>query len=636
VSVHGPSLAFVSLTRACGGVLSRVQKQGVLVAALGLGLASARADLVPVPPAAPDLSTAHITDGEDRLMSGVLDAPAETKSQADALYANALVSLESPDSDAQKALGELRQVAKLDPQNVDVQLRIAHVLLQTGQLESAFEQLQAALKTAPNSTALEAILGYTQHLRGQNDEALRLSTKALTKDPTQAASMRVLLEIAGDQNDLSGAVIHIEDILKAGGAAVPSSAWLDLARIYVEVARSGSHALSGDLVLKTLLPIYQQAAAKSPPDVERWTLLSEAYQDLGRKYEALSTERKGRDLEPDNVDIILRCARLEMDVDEKDAALKDYRQAYNLNPSLTGLREMLGRLYLDNEKFDDAIQLLQDALVDSPDDPGLEADLGVACEGAHRHADAETWFARAFASPLCPPEAYLKRAVFQLNDHQIAAAGQTLADAEARFPESAKIRFYQAIQNRYAKNYTAALACLSAMRGLASGSETDVFNPAYYLESAMTLGLAQKSDRIEPLLREGLEKYPGDSDLMNELAFFWADRGEHLPEALDLSRRAAQVDPQNGAIEDTLGWVYFKIGEVNAALPYLQRAAIMTNNDPVVLQHLGDALLKAGHRRQAITVWRHALAQDPTNHDLATRISTALAQAHHAYPRSAP
>ena len=49
--------------------------------------------------------------------------------------------------------------------------------------------------------------------------------------------MRVLLEIAGDQDDLAGGVLHIEDILKAGGSSVPASAWLTLARLYVEVAR---------------------------------------------------------------------------------------------------------------------------------------------------------------------------------------------------------------------------------------------------------------------------------------------------------------------------------------------------------------------------------------------------------------
>jgi tetratricopeptide (TPR) repeat protein len=577
----------------------------------------------------------HLTDGQDRMMPGSLRAAGELRSRASALYADAMVAFESRESDSQKALNELRQVVVLDPHNDEARVTIANVLLQTGQIEGAFEQLQAATATVPHSSMLDALLGYTQHLRGQNDEAVRLSTRALSRDPTQAVSMRVLLEVAGDQDDLSGAVIHIEDILKEGGESVPASAWLTLGRLYVEIARDTAHALSGDVVLKTLLPIYQQAAAKPPPDVDRLTLLAEAYQDLGRNQEALQALRQAVDLEPANVDVILRCARLEMADRQQTAALKDYEKAYRLNPDLSGLREMLGQIYLDSDKFGDAIRLLQDALAESPDDPGVEADLGLAYEGLRDGTSASGWFQRAFASPSCPPEAYLKLAVFELNDGQIKKAGAILVLARARFPESARVLFYQAVQNRYAKNYPAALACLEAMRPFSS-SQSDVFDPTYYLECALNFGLAHQDDRIEPLLREGLAKYPDNSDLMNELAFSWTESGVHLPEALALSKRAAQLDPQNGAIEDTLGWAYFKTGEINDALPYLQRAAILTKNDPVVLQHVGDAWLKLGHGREAIAAWRLALEKDPGNDALTTRITAALAQANHAHSRSAP
>jgi tetratricopeptide (TPR) repeat protein len=123
---------------------------------------------------------------------------------------------------------------------------------------------------------------------------------------------------------------------------------------------------------------------------------------------------------------------------------------------------------------------------------------------------------------------------------------------------------------------------------------------------------------------------------MNELAFFWADQGSHLPEALALSTRAAELDPGNGPIQDTEGWTYFQMGRAKDALPYLQRAAIMTNNDPVVLQHIGDAYLKLGLRREAIETWTRALKKDPRNGDLANRIDAAQAQANNAHSRSAP
>ncbi len=567
-------------------------------------------------------------------MSGRLAPPAEDKSRANALYAEALLSQEGPDSDSQKALAQLRQVAALDPNFEDAQVRIANVLLETGQVESAYDQLRAAAVRAPHSVRVEALLGYTQRLRGHNDEALRLSTRALDKDPSQALSMRVLLEIAADQNNLSDAVDHLEQLLKKEDA--PAAAWTTLGRLYREAAQNESPSPPVDVALRTLLPIYQEAVAKGAPDVERLTLLADTYQDLDHKREALKTLEQAVALAPDNVDLLLRCAQLQMDLGEKAAALKNYRLAYNLNPNLNGLRDMLARLYLDNHQFDDAVRVLQDAVANRPKDPELEGDLGAAYEGAHQEALAQECFQRAFASPVCPPDPYLKLAVFQLAAGRIEAADQTLAAARHRFPNSAKVLFYQAIQNRYAKNYPAALACLAAMRHAASPSDGEVFGPDYYLENALTLSLAHLDDGIEPVLREGLAKYPENPDLMNELAYSWADHGKHLPEALALTRRAAQLEPEDGAIQDTWGWVYFKMGKVIDALPYLQRAAVLTNNDPVVLQHVGDAFSKLGRSREALGAWRHALEKDPGNHDLTTRIAAALAPANHAHTRSAP
>jgi predicted Zn-dependent protease len=152
----------------------------------------------------------------------------------------------------------------------------------------------------------------------------------------------------------------------------------------------------------------------------------------------------------------------------------------------------------------------------------------------------------------------------------------------------------------------------------------------------MTMNLAGQTDRFEQTLREGLAKYPENPDLMNELAYFWAEHGTHLNEALALSGHALELEPGNGPIEDTRGWVYFQMGLAKDALPYLQRAAILTNNDPVVLQHLGDAYLKLGRPGEALEAWRRGLEKDPHNGDLAKRINAAPAQATNANSRSAP
>ncbi len=592
----------------------------------------------PILPSKPEVvaPVTHLTDEQDRLGDGQLDPEAENRSKANALYAEAMLLPDGETDDTQTAAALFRRIVALDPAFTDAQVRLANILLQSGQLDQALTQLQAATASHPNSIPLEVTLGYAQRLRGKNEEALRLCSRALEADPGQTVAMRVMLEIAADQNDLAGGVLHVEDILKAGGSRVTSAPWLSLARLYLEIARNEVQPPSGDSVLQTRLPILEQAAAKPPPNIDTLALLAETYRNLGRKVEALKTLQQAGSLEPSNVDIILHCAEIESDLDKKIDAIRDYEKAYALNPGLPGLREMLGNLYLDNQRGEEAERLFEEALADSPQNPGLEIDLGIAYEEMHQPQKAQACFQHVFDAVACPPDAYIRLAFFQLEHNELKEAGQTLATAQTHFPKSAQIRYYQAIQHRYEKNYAAALDSLAQVRALSSDASTGGPDPSYFLESALTLNLAGQKDRLEAVLQEGLTRYPDNPELMNELAYFWADQGHHLPEALQLSRRAAALDPDNGPILDTWGWVYFQMGQVKDALPYLQRAAFMTNNDPVVLQHVGDAYLKLGLRREAIATWTRALEKDPRNGDLANRIDAAQAQAKNAHSRSAP
>ncbi|MCE0521921.1 MAG: tetratricopeptide repeat protein [Methylacidiphilales bacterium] len=599
-------------------------------------LSAIRAETTPAPPATPSPAPVHLTDAQDRLSSGQLDPDAEARSHANALYAQAMLLSDDPAGDQRQALELFQQIVSLDPSFTDARIKLANLLLQSGQFDLALAQLQAAAAAHPHSVPIEVALGYTQRLRGQSDEAQRLCTRALTSDPTQSLAMRVLLEISGDQDDLAGGVLHIGDILKAGGPDVPASAWLNLAQLYQEIALGEKSPPSTDAILKTRLPILLQAAAQSPPDAAAFTLLADTYDKLGRDADALKAYRQAIALEPTDVETLLHCAELESDLGKTADEIKDYEAAYALNPVLPGLPEMLGGLYLDNGRFADAARLLEQALATSPASPSLQIDLGIAYEGSHHPEKAQARFQRVFASVDCPPEAYMKLAFFQLDHNEVKQAGETLAAAQAHFPQSARIRFYEAVQHRYEKNYTAALVCLAQVRTLAVGPEAGALDPDYYVESATTLNLTGQKDRLEAVLREGLGKYPDNPELMNELAYFWADQGLHLPEALALSRRAAALEPDNGPILDTWGWVYFQMGQAKDALPYLQRAAFMTNNDPVVLQHVGDAYLKLGLKREAIATWTRALEKDPGNGDLANRIDAAQAQAKNVHLRSAP
>ncbi len=109
----------------------------------------------------------------------------------------------------------------------------------------------------------------------------------------------------------------------------------------------------------------------------------------------------------------------------------------------------------------------------------------------------------------------------------------------------------------------------------------------------------------ERWLEEVLDEFPDDPSALNDLGYLWADAGKHLARAERMIRRALKQEPNNAAFRDSLGWVLFRQGRVNEALPELEKAAA-AEPDPTVLDHLGDAYWQLGRREEARSAWGRA------------------------------
>ena len=96
---------------------------------------------------------------------------------------------------------------------------------------------------------------------------------------------------------------------------------------------------------------------------------------------------------------------------------------------------------------------------------------------------------------------------------------------------------------------------------------------------------------------------------LNYLGYMLADKGLHLPEALKMIRKAVDQEPWNGAYLDSLGWVYFKMGEYELAEDNLRQAVARNQTDPTVHEHMGDLYEKTGRIRQAAEQWQLSIAE---------------------------
>ena len=110
---------------------------------------------------------------------------------------------------------------------------------------------------------------------------------------------------------------------------------------------------------------------------------------------------------------------------------------------------------------------------------------------------------------------------------------------------------------------------------------------------------------------------PDDADTLNYLGYTWVDRGENLTEAFQMIRRAVELEPQSGAIVDSLGWAHYKLGQYEEAKDNLEDAVALSPASATIVDHLGDVYWKLGRYREARYQWERALSFDPTDEERA-------------------
>lgn len=117
-------------------------------------------------------------------------------------------------------------------------------------------------------------------------------------------------------------------------------------------------------------------------------------------------------------------------------------------------------------------------------------------------------------------------------------------------------------------------------------------------------------DQLEKDLGHIISLEPDNATALNALGYTLADKTSRLDEALALIEKASKLAPEDPAILDSLGWVYYRMGKLKEALTLLKQAFALFP-DPEVAAHLGEVLWAMEDKTQAKDVWRKALDKTP-------------------------
>ncbi len=166
-------------------------------------------------------------------------------------------------------------------------------------------------------------------------------------------------------------------------------------------------------------------------------------------------------------------------------------------------------------------------------------------------------------------------------------------------------------------NYEAARDLLRRATEIAPDDKRTLYELALTQEQ-----LGEDRDAVATL-EKVLDLDPEDSEILNFYGYLLAENGWQLERAERAVQRALEDQPENGAYLDSLGWVYYQQGRYEEALEKIVDAANTLGDDPVILEHLGDCLLKLNRASDAVDAYERALQVGADAKDLEERLEAA-------------
>ncbi|MCC6255109.1 MAG: tetratricopeptide repeat protein, partial [Ignavibacteriaceae bacterium] len=240
----------------------------------------------------------------------------------------------------------------------------------------------------------------------------------------------------------------------------------------------------------------------------------------------------------------------------------------------------LGGLYFDNRKYDEAEVVMSEAILTFQEDFYVNLILGLSLAQQSKHADAEK---------------YLKKATI-INPKDITALS-AYAFTLNQLKENDKAIFY-----------------------LNSALEIEPDDAQLIGTLAMIYNGMQEFEKSDSLYERSLELKPDDPLLSNNYAYSFATRNIQLERALKMVKISIAADSLNSSYLDTIGWVYFMLGNYSEAKLYLEKAIEVGGESSVMLDHLADTESKLGNKEEAIKLWKKSLELDPTKIEIQNKI----------------
>jgi tetratricopeptide (TPR) repeat protein len=537
---------------------------------------------------------------------------------------------------AGKAIAEWKEMTRLDPRNAEAWAFLAEFYSETGKTDEELRSLQrwVASATPLETSFYRQIMGRNEALTPEN-ASLKLAA-AYIKSDRAADAISVLSELISDDPDSDDALSLLREAVED---ATP-----DNSEKAVSALQQAVYANPGNSALVTLLAQVQARTGKigdasklltstsaklESTDKEAAAALQislgDVYASTDQTDNAILAYEKALSVRgvKENATVADRDREFVMGVFEK--MIQTYKTANRPNDVkavILRARKMLGQndlfadrqlimFYRESGQKEEALRAVQAARLRSPFDYGflrLEASLLTELG----QVDKAVGMIRGLSIYKRTPAPGIKNP---------NGNSTTVTAAPPIYDEFSNELFISQLYTQANRTKDAIAAATQAYL-LAKDLQRKQI-------ARLTLATAQQTGGdyagAETTLREILQQTPGNPIALNNLGYFLLERDERVDEAITMIEQAVRIDPTNPSYLDSLGWGYFKKGNLAAAERKLKDAARLDPGSSTIQEHLADVYQKQGKAELARSVLQRALVMATDASDV-QRLKAKLAE----------
>jgi len=457
------------------------------------------------------------------------------------------------------ALEAARRWVELDGDNIEARKGLTALALQVGDMDEVIRQVNYLLSVSTDP-----------------EEGYRLATAVLVHDTDKQAALDVMRRMVD---------YHPQN----------AYAWMALCRMAVQADE-----------LEQALDAVDRALVYDPGLPAAIILKAQVLVRLERKEDATEVLRQAVAAHPEVADLHFAYGRMLLDADQLEQARAQFAEVVRLEPENADGLYSLALLELETRQFKSGEKHLKKLLEVNKGQQNAYYYLGYAAREQGNDDAALEWYRKVESGDYWS-QAQLRMAEILLQQDKLDEMQDHMRVLREKNPDQA-VQFYllegqvlsdAGLQQSAYDLYTTALA-------EHPDTEDLLYARALTAEKLGDLAGAERD------MRSILARDPDNIRTMNALGYTLADKTDRYEEALVYITGAYEKTPDDPAIIDSMGWVQYRLGNLDVARQYLQQAWDMTS-DSEIGAHLGEVMWQQGDHEAARKVWKKARETSPDN-----------------------